>query len=308
MPSTPRLKLVYIAGYGRSGTTLLSIVLGKHPELLGAGEVTELSRHAWANNTYCSCGNPLRECPFWSAVTKDWIPPDQPEVLDAYRKLQLHFENQLVMQAMDFGLGRRADFTRYVAKSEELFQHISKVSGKNIIVDSSKLPSRARALAHARNIDLYIIHMVRDGRGVAWSLMKSYKRDVKAGLQRELTPKSALRTALRWSTVNLATEQLRRVVGPERYLRVRYEDFVANPAETLAHIGNMTGIEFDNVAASLERNEALEPHHQMAGNRLRMNQSIKMSRDESWREEMPEPKRRLFERACGWLLRRYNYA
>jgi hypothetical protein len=286
----------------------MSIVLGKHPAILGAGEVTELSRHAWVNNTYCSCGHPLRECSFWSAVVKHWLPSGQPEVLEAYQKLQLHFENQLVMQAMALGLGRRGDFAKYVAKSEELFRHIAKASGKSIIVDSSKLPSRARALANARDIDLYVIHMVRDGRGVAWSLMKSYKRDVKAGLQRELIPKSALRTAVRWSTVNLAAEQLRHVVGPERYMRVRYEDFVANPAATLALVGNMTGIEFHDVAASLERNEELEPHHQMAGNRLRMNPSIKLSRDESWRSEMPESKRRLFEHACGWLLRRYNYA
>jgi Sulfotransferase family len=308
MSNVPRIKVLYIAGYGRSGTTMMSIALGLHPSILGAGEITELSRHAWINNTHCSCGHPLRECSFWSAVVNNWLPARQTVALNDYRRRQEHFENLFVMQAMDFGIGRRADLGAYVSETEKLFRQIAAVSGKNIIVDSSKMPSRVRALARMKDVDLYVVHMVRDGRGVAWSLMKGYKRDVRAGLQRELVPKSALRTGIRWTTVNLAAEQLRHIVGPDRYVRVRYEDFVANPAEAMKTIGGMIGCDLQGVAERLARGEPIETYHQMAGNRLRMSAAIKMEKDEAWRSQMPETTRRQFEWIFGRFLARYNYA
>ena len=87
------------------------------------------------------------------------------------------------------------------------------------------------ALALIPEIDLRVIHVVRDGRGVAWSLAKPYKRDVKSGLQREIKPKSVSRTALRWTMVNLGTEYLSRKLDPKKVMRVRYEDFVSDPAD-----------------------------------------------------------------------------
>lgn len=308
MANGSRIKVVYIAGYGRSGTTLMSIALGQHPAILGAGEVTELSRHAWVNNTYCSCGHPLRDCAFWSSAVKRWLPSDQPTFLNDYRGRQLHFETQLVMQAMGLGVGRRAEFAKFIKETEELFRHIASVSRKTIIVDSSKMPSRAWALTRMRDVDVYLVHMVRDGRGVAWSLMKGYKRDVEAGLQREIAPKSALRTGIRWAMVNLAAEHLRRIVGARRYIRIRYEDFVANPVATMKAIGDMIDVDLQEIGAKLARGEAIEPYHQMAGNRLRMKSTVKMEKDDAWHTQMPEAKRRLFERVCGWLLKRYGYA
>jgi Sulfotransferase family len=196
MSETPTIKIIYIAGYGRSGTTLMSIALGQHPAILGAGEVTELSRHAWADNTYCSCGQPLQGCSFWSAVVGRWLPSSQQAFLLNYRKHQLHFENQLIMRAMDLGVSKKASFAQYARNTEDLFRHVVSSAGKSIIVDSSKMPSRAHALARMAGLDVHVVHMVRDGRGVAWSLAKSYARDVKAGLQRDIKPKSTLRTAI----------------------------------------------------------------------------------------------------------------
>jgi hypothetical protein len=156
--------------------------------------------------------------------------------------------------------------------------------------------------------DIYVVHMVRDGRGVAWSLSKSYAKNVKAGLQRELKPKCVSRTSLRWTMINLAAEHLRRVAGPDNYIRVRYEDFAADPVTQLNRIGGMIGIDLGPIGEGLRRGDAVNPNHQIAGNRLRMNSTIKMEKDESWRSQMPEPKQRTVSRLCGWLLRRYKYA
>ena len=50
------VRVVYIAGYGRSGTTILDIALGQHSVVMGAGEITALTRHVWQENEYCACG------------------------------------------------------------------------------------------------------------------------------------------------------------------------------------------------------------------------------------------------------------
>ena len=163
------------------------------------------------------------------------------------------------------------------------------------------------ALALNPEIDLRVIHVVRDGRGVAWSLAKAYERDVKSGLQREIKPKPVWRTALRWSMVNLEAEYLSRKQGPHRFMRLRYEDFVSNPAEALRKIGAFAGLDFGDIGERLKQGEAIRPSHQIAGNRLRMNTSISLAKDEAWRSMMPRRQQAAFNRLGGWMLRRYGY-
>jgi Sulfotransferase family len=296
-------KIVYIAGYGRSGTTLLSIVLGQHRSILGAGEISELALNAWIQNTYCSCGAPMRECEFWGKIVRRWVAGNTEEAMQVNRQRQIRFERPLAR----FRGAKAADFRPYAELTERLYSLISEQSRQDIIVDSSKVPWRASTLARMPGLDLYVVHMVRDGRGVAWSLMKSYKKDVKAGLQRDITPKSPVRTGIRWSMVNLAAERLRKTVRPGRYLRVRYEDFVDDPVATLGQIGEMIGVDLDQVAKGIRDGEPIKPHHQLAGNRLRMSSSITLEIDDSWKSQMPLPDQRMFNRLFGWLLKRYGY-
>ena len=40
--------VLYIAGYGRSGSTVLDMLLGTHPRIIGGGELTHLFHHSLA--------------------------------------------------------------------------------------------------------------------------------------------------------------------------------------------------------------------------------------------------------------------
>jgi hypothetical protein len=298
-----RLKIIYIAGYGRSGTTLLSIALGEHPSVFGAGEIHELTRSAWAQNNYCACGAPLRECEFWSVAVDRWLSAAPANFMEEYRRLQWPIENSFRPAFLKRGKAHAA----FAKGTLALFREIAAASGKSIIVDSSKLPGRAEALARISGLDVYVVHLVRDGRGVAWSLKKAYARDAKAGLQRELRPKSTIRTSMRWSLVNMAAESLARAVGPDRYIRVRYEDFSTDPACVLNRIGNLVGKDFSGVGARLGDGGSMSARHQLAGSRLRMTQSIKVEKDEQWSEHMPAASRRLFTAFSWVMLRRFGY-
>lgn len=307
MPATQPVRVIYVAGYGRSGTTVLDIALGQHPQVIGAGEITALTRHVWRRNEYCACGQPVHDCGFWNPVLRRWSEGQDVSLMPQYQRCQGKIEGLFGHAKLSSGLGNRSQFAFYTNHTARLFEAMVSQSYKKVIVDSSKLPGRAMALALVPKVDLRVIHVVRDGRGVAWSLAKAYERDVKAGLQREIKPKSISRTALRWSIVNLETEYLARKLGPQKVMRLRYEDFVSNPAETMRKIGIFAELDFSQVGEALRRGEFINPGHQIAGNRLRMNASFSLAGDESWRSMMPAGQQASFRRLGGWMLGRYGY-
>lgn len=302
------LRVAYIAGYGRSGTTVLDIALGQHGAVFGAGEITALTRHVWSGNEYCACGCLVRACPFWSAVVGRWLESEDSSLVERYAGLQAKTEGLAnLARGLVGGRGARRAFEEYGRQTAHLLRAIAAEAGAAVVVDSSKLPGRAFALSLVPGVDLRVVHVVRDGRGVAWSLLKRYDRDVKAGLQREIVPRPVARTALRWALVNLAVEALCRRLGPARSLRLRYEDLTGDPEAALGRVGRTLGLDLGQVGAALHRGEPMGPGHQIAGNRLRMGGAVRLARDDAWRSDMPADKRATFDRLCGWLLRRYGY-
>lgn len=297
------VRVIYIAGYGRSGTTLLDIALGQHPAVMGGGEIATLARHVWPNDEYCACGAPAQSCPMWRGIVEDWSEDEEPTLIEDYRRAQERTETI-------FGLGRlleRSRSTLHASRSAKLFKSIAARSGSTVVVDSSKLPGRAFALAKTPGITLIVVHVVRDPRGVAWSLKKGYKRQVDVGIQRELLPKPLLYTALRWIVVNLATERLCRQVGSHRSVRIKYEDFVADTRGTVRRI--LALVDPEMAAQSLDMAaSSISPQHQVAGSRHRMQSKIVVGRDEHWKETMPRFQRWLVTLACAPLLARYGYA
>lgn len=293
------IKLIYVCGYGRSGTTLFDIYLGQDPEIFGAGEIATIARHVWVNDEYCACNRPVSHCPVWAEIVDRWKQGEGPDFLAEYRADQEYFE----------GLGsafRRLSgprFDEFTRRTVKLLRLMAEVSGRPILLDSSKMPGRGFALAAMKQIDLHAVHVVRDGRGVAWSLMKPYARKVESGLQKEIVPKSWAYTAVRWSLVNLVAEKLCRKLGRGRSIRVRYEDFAADPAAVVTRIMAMVRPGSPTPVTAGE----IVPGHQVAGNRLRMQPSIRVRRDESWRREMPARQQRTFAFACAPLMLRYGY-
>ena len=60
-------KLAYILAASHSGSTLLSMLLGAHPEAATCGEL-KAGRFGDVENYRCSCGALILKCPFWAAV------------------------------------------------------------------------------------------------------------------------------------------------------------------------------------------------------------------------------------------------
>ena len=154
-------------------------------------------------------------------------------------------------------------------------------------------------------LDVRVIHLVRDGRAVAWSMSKPYEADRKSGLERPLTGRPIARTAVRWSIVNLGAEWVARRAA--RSTRLHYETFMASPEQELARIGDVLGVAMQGLIKKLEAGETFSPGHVVAGSRWRMQGPVALRADQEWRKFMPRRQQQVFQLISGWLQRRYGY-
>src|SRR4051794_15439538 len=69
--ATETIKVLYIGGYGRSGSTLLVQLLGQIEGFHSVGEMWNIWQQCFTENQLCGCGKPFHECPFWSAVVEE---------------------------------------------------------------------------------------------------------------------------------------------------------------------------------------------------------------------------------------------
>lgn len=302
------LRVVYIAGVGRSGSTVLDSVLGNHPQIQSVGELLRLSSDAWIHNFYCSCGKRSDECPFWSAVRQSWCSTNGGVTVEEYNAIQNEVESY---QRWPFMVPERwknsTVFQLYTEQTVLLLKAIQEVSGCSLIVDSSKAVERAFALSLIPDIDLRIIQLVRDPRGVVWSHRKAFAKDLQNGLPRDIHSQPAWRAALYWCRMNVQADWLRRRVGAERSMVLRYEDFMLNTQPVLNKIGNFIGMDLANVQQMINEDKKLHFDHTIAGNRVRMKGELKLKYDQEWRQKLSTWDRRVTEILTAWLMGRYGY-
>lgn len=145
------MRVIYIVGMGRSGSTLLDLLLDAHSNVRSLGGVRRMTRAL--HGTDCACGAaPQIECEFWRDV-------DQ----------QLYGE----LEKIDPESRDSATFRRH---NVALFEAAARVAGTDFVVDSSKSVSRLRRLLTETDLDVYPIHIVRDPRGYAYSQSKRKSR------------------------------------------------------------------------------------------------------------------------------------
>lgn len=305
-------RVLYIVGSGRSGSTVVDILLGNLPSAESVGELCNLAQRAWIDNEVCSCGAAAQECPFWSKVRLEWERLGQFSDLSEYARLQSLFENFKSPRVwIRLARERRSpspEFLRYAALTRSLFQAIRTIRGKELVIDSSKNPARALALTIMPGIDLFVVHLIRDGRGVGNSLRQAFARDVSSGLQKEIRARPVWRTTLFWVAVNLQSEWVGRHVARQRQTRLRYEDLTTAPGESLAVLGELVGQDVAELRRAVDQGEPLGVGHLVAGNRLRMAGSLRLSLDEKWKTALSKREKQQFWLMAGWLARRYGYA
>lgn len=295
------LKLVYVLGSYRSGSTILGILLGTHPQIVTTGELQALPARFRDPSRPCSCGRPATECEFWSSVLARCSGRVDLEALAVGQHRYEHYPSlPRTAVSAKFGLeplrthaGRSADFQRVIAET----------AGVPTIVDLSKHPVRGlvRKLQRPFGLEPYFLHLVRDGRAVMYSRLTRAQ-----GGQFHEVVRNAWGMSIRWVLVNLLSTML--CGRPRnRYLRVRYEDLVSDPAGTLTRIGAFLNLDFSSVISALADDNALPIHHLIDANRIRFQPSVQLAADLEWQKNLSRNDRAVFWLLAGALAHRYGY-
>lgn len=292
--------ILYIAGYGRSGSTLLDSLLNDHPSIFGAGEMMWLFQQA-AENGNCSCGQLLNDCSFWRDVMRrvanrvghhDWA---------GAARLTLKMERLRTISALD---------PHYTDLWSAAFDAVREVSGKSWVVDSSKNTRldyyRLPLLARHMGCPVKIIHLVRDPRAVMWSAARGSNRQLEKGGCSQGHRRRMMGGLMSWVFSNATVEALCRRHPEWPVLRVRYEDLVSSPGETLGRIGRFIDQDMQEIVRRIHHRDSFSAGHGIAGNRMRRSGEIILRLDREWESKLPHLAHA--SSLFAWpLLRRYQY-
>ena len=231
------MQLIYIAGSGRNGSTLVERALCSGNAAFGAGEIHCLWRLPLEQLT-CACGLPLRSCEFWAAILREL---DSTWFHDM-RQLEASVVRNRFLYLRDFDLSRIRSMPgvlRFTDLQQRLLSRISELSDCPIVIDSSKAGPRAWLLA--AHCQPSIVHLYRNCPDVLAS-WRSSKFD--RGLGTDMKRKPIHAAAIDWIKI----EQSMRFLAQQYPVSfLNYGDFTAEPH---AHLDSL----MDAISPGLSRN------------------------------------------------------
>lgn len=316
-------KYLYIVSSPHGGSTLLSLVLGKHPRTVNLGEASFIPK-LLALEELCTCGEKLLECADWGGVfdhLRDATGVDMRTdpyglylgealkgkdgsgLIDTRQQTRLRYLLGKVRGAADTAsllatpgfIGLSLTSLPSVRSANRntlaLYEAAAKAHDAQVVVDASKMPRKAPHLYLQDPERVRILHLVRDGRGVTASRKKYMTVE---------------RAAERWNHYHrLAQRILTKWVPAEHRMRLRYEDFVADPEAHLQLLFQWLEVEY-----SPECLRFGETHieHSAGGNPARFSLSggIRPA-DDRWRQTLTAEDLDIFGRLGGALNREFGY-
>ena len=284
--SAARTPVLYVAGSGHTGSTLLALLLDSHPEIACVGESSikpTIVNRGSATQHNCSCGARVVECPFWGQVftlvreqglelgatswTNDYRFDDKRAQKLFKRACASPSGRRMVRWAADHVPVYRDWVSRTDAVNLAFISAVLRVSHARVFADTSKSLPRLVHLLRLPPLDVRLVLLVRDVRGYAASAKR-----------RGLTVADAARTWLRDQT---AIADVSAQMGPDRLHRLHYEELCSAPGPTLQRLWAFAGVADEPVPETV----AAARHH-VLGNSMRLGGEIRIRLDQSWRDRL----------------------
>ena len=323
----PKTRLVYILAASHSGSTLLASLFGCHAEVCTAGEL-KLTSLGDITRYLCSCRAPVEQCPFWLAVSEEMERRGFPFSIrdpgtdiragaNAYvsRLLQpLHrgpFLEHLRDAALSLSSWWRAHLPKVQARNAALTASICARTGKPVLVDSSKIALRLKYLLRTDGLDVKVIRLIRDGRGVALTYTDpanladakdQHLRGGGTGESRDHERISLTSAAWEWRRSNEEAEAILAQLPQDRWTEVRYETLCAEQETTMGRLFSFIGVDPER-----GRNRLRSGEHHIIGNGMRFDTTSDVVLDERWRHMLKADQLQLFDTIAGQVSRRLGY-
>ncbi|WP_420797764.1 sulfotransferase [Halorhodospira halochloris] len=265
--------MVYIAGRGHSGTTLLGALLGSAPGVFDTGElISGLRRY----DGKCSCGEHISKCPTWDNMRRCFDVNSSTDFDTAASQLR---ESTHIKRFLSTYFARPSNTTfRALARHNAQIIKCLAQSSYSYIIDSSKELTRSLFLAKFEN-NCKIIYLTRHPANILDSV---YRRlDNGSGekfLRRRYRPTKLyfpflLLSLFSWiagHALFLLTYRQR----PAAFLIIRYEDLILDPVNELTRIENFTGIDLERAKNNIRHGHHFDIGCTIAGNAFRHNKQF----------------------------------
>lgn len=298
---------VYLAGAGRSGSTIIERTLSAHFGVMGFGEVDMVLELGFGENWTCTCAASFHDCAVWAEVAnevKQATGLESREIARLGSELRKLLRSQrmavwtLCPQSSDrYALHKHAELIRLLGV---LYAAIGRVSG-GIFTDSSKSPVFARLLLLANAAEIHWVHVVRHPAAVIRSWCEP-KREIGGSVPQSMNSYSACRAAALWLLWNASVERLA-IGGP--FHRIIYEEFCRAPTEAMVHASAVVPMLEEFRRGSDLYHDSL--YHSIAGNPSRFNgQEVLVGPLHNFRE-VSETLPKILVASLVWAARRYGY-
>ena len=236
-------KIIYIAGYGRSGSSILALILGQHKNIISLGEIGVIFS-ALKHKRICTCGQKLNNCTYWKQLIKH----------NEYKKSPNLFLNKLENPYLKVGI---------------VIDYIFKNSNSEFLVDSTKTSWRnlTRPLRLILSgYDVSIIHLKRSQQSVIKSAKKGKNSDLESNFKVN-NRFSTIKTIISYQISNKLT-LFYKIVNPKKYYLMNYEDLLNEPFNSFLKLGIFLKIDLSELDVYLSGKLPLKTSHEINGNRL----------------------------------------
>lgn len=299
-----KLKYVYLLSAPHSGSTLFACVLGCHKDIATVGEFGS----NFPYNGQCSCGLRYSECSFWLQIVKKYY-----ELYGETLKIG-QFNINLGMYTTSFGEELYYHLFPYrfidnirnllmffskcrkksldiIDRSVKLAKIIVEKDNKKIFFDTTKNPLQIPFLKRHPGVDLKVIYLVRDGRAVTWSLMRTENRSLEKAVDTWL-----------WAN-KYALRVCKNYLDDKDVYFLRLEDFCNDPARHLSSI-----LKFMDVGENINILPIKESKLHIIGNKMRLSFDGKIRKhDDSWRKNLTKDQLNYFDKKAKKMNEMFGY-
>ncbi len=288
MSNAKKIKYIYVLSQRYSGSTLLSFLLGTHPDVSTIGERRKFYNKSLRVNAadqniaqYCSCGKLFKDCPYFNTIKERVLARIDPETLNVntteFNIFNNKYLNRIAYEIIQFSALRNPKsnhlpFQKQIDTLKDfnriLTEEILALDGSHAFLDTSKIINHALFLSLEEAFNFYVIWLVRDPRAQVnsaikyndWSIEKATEAWKKEMVQNE--------KVLQKKKIN--------------FIKIRYEDLCRATTDELQKIGEFTGLEASQFSLDFR-----QPTQHIIGNAsMRLGKDQKITERKEWQEQL----------------------
>lgn len=282
--SEEKIPVVYILSTGRSGSTLLDLLLGSSEKTWTLGEAQILPWELRENRQPCGCGVKVEKCDFWRSVLPNIPIGEGTYPIEHFREthtsakaFRWHILSSLLFNHRDENLRKAAqEYGDLNAKYfSEVRAEVESRTNREIrwLVDASKDPYRLLWLDASNRFDLRVVFLTKCPQAYAYSRIKS---------SNTARLKMISHATVSWTLINALMYFVCRQRFQSRFIHLHYRDLAANPDAHRSWFQKWLDTPFPTWHPTVIREYG---NHGIAGNQMRWrNDPIRL--DEAWKHQL----------------------